>query len=412
MQKSIEVAIIEALSFLENVPLSSETVKNYRRYFNMINKFCQRNDFVRFSDEEFEVFTQFQLDRHKKGEIIFTYFRVLRKAATILADCWSGKELKWKSEIINKKTLSESYELALQKFEEFLVQSLALGTVRFMLGIARQFLFFLEKQGLCDLQSIKLEDVRQFIISVAPRNQNSMPRLVGVVKKFVSFLNDYGCSINVEKLTIFTIPKRRKALPCFAVKEINALLSAIDTSNPIGKRDYAILKIAIGTGLRAVDIRNLKLTDVDWRGNQIFVVQSKTGRSIVLPLLADFGNPLADYILTGRPASDSPYIFLRHLKPHDKLSISIGNAIIQRYQNKAGISRKAYDGKTFHSFRRKMGKRLLKAEMPIATIAQILGHTNIQSVKPYIALNDDMLRACCMDISSYGPLTTRKEALV
>ena len=410
MKNNIQIAITEALRFLEDIPLSARSVTYYRHLFGTINRFCKRKGFISFSDSEAEVFTNFQMDRLQKGEITQGYFTMLRKAAAILSDCFCGRELKWEYKKNNKASISGSYERTLQEFEAFLSQSLEASTVRGLVLKARQFLFFLEEKGLHDLKNLKLEDVRQYFISAAPRNKSSMPGLMRSVKKFVSWLSASGYStISAEHLTIISAPKRSKAFPCFTARETNALLSAVDTSTPLGKRDFAILKIAIGTGLRESDIRNLQLADIDWRKNEISLVQQKTGRHITLPLLAYFGNALAEYILTARPKSDSPYIFLRHLSPHVKLGYGLGAEILKRYLGKAGISRKPDDGKTFHGFRRKKGKRLLKAEIPVATIAQILGHHNIESTKAYLPLNDDMLRVCCMDMSAFA---TQKEGLI
>ena len=268
----------------------------------------------------------------------------------------------------------------------------------------------MEEFGVQDFKSLKVDDVRQFIIDAVPKNKNSLDLLIWATKKFVMFLTSFGYAvIDSAKLVIFSVPKRRKVLPCFSKEEIDAILSAVDTSTHLGIRDYAIPKLAIGTGLRGADIAGLKLSDIDWRKSEISVIQSKTSKTLTLPLLPDVGNSIANYILKARPQSDSPHIFLRHVKPHVWLSNSaVGPEIIKRYLKNAGISRMPGDGKTFHGFRRKMGTSLVKAEIPIATVAQILGHQDFRSTTPYVALNDDLLRVCCMDISAYS---TRKEGL-
>ncbi|MDR1537156.1 MAG: tyrosine-type recombinase/integrase [Clostridiales bacterium] len=115
-------------------------------------------------------------------------------------------------------------------------------------------------------------------------------------------------------------------------------------------------------------------------------------------------------VLNARPKADSPYVFLRHRKPHTWLGDGpAGSLIIKRYQVAAGLSHVAGDGKTFHAFRRTVGARLIRADVPLPSIAQQLGHKRIESTKRYISLNDDMLRICCMDISDYA---TKKEDLV
>jgi integrase len=94
----------------------------------------------------------------------------------------------------------------------------------------------------------------------------------------------------------------------------------VDSTTPAGKRNYAMLLLTLRTGLRAVDIINLKLGDIQWKRNAIEIVQSKTGTPLVLPLLTDIGNAIADYILNGRLESKQPYLFLRTQAPYRKLS--------------------------------------------------------------------------------------------
>jgi site-specific recombinase XerD len=113
--------------------------------------------------------------------------------------------------------------------------------------------------------------------------------------------------------------------------------------------------------------------------------------------------------MNGRPDTDSPYIFVRHKAPYDRLGDSGGQQIIGRYLEKAGIFHEAGDGKTFHALRRTMGTRLVRAGVPILSVSEMLGHLDPDSAKSYIALDNHGLRICCMDISAFR---TRKEGLI
>jgi len=74
-----------------------------------------------------------------------------------------------------------------------------------------------------------------------------------------------------------TIPKRRKIYPGFSNAEKLAILESADRATVKGKRNYSMMLLAANTGLRAIDIANLKLTDIDWRNCEIKIIQSKTG---------------------------------------------------------------------------------------------------------------------------------------
>ena len=76
----------------------------------------------------------------------------------------------------------------------------------------------------------------------------------------------------------------------------------------MGRRDYAILLILARLGLRAGEIRLLTLEDLDWQEGLI-TVRGKAGRFSQLPLPADVGAAIADYLRQGRPTTSQQMCF-------------------------------------------------------------------------------------------------------
>ncbi len=105
----------------------------------------------------------------------------------------------------------------------------------------------------------------------------------------------------------------------FSKQQIEKPLQTPDRNTPMGKRDAAMMLLAARTGLRGIDIVNLKFSEINWHSNEITIVQRKTGKSLSFPLFADVGNAISEYILNGRPKSDSEYIFLSTKAPYDKM---------------------------------------------------------------------------------------------
>ncbi|MFD9668367.1 tyrosine-type recombinase/integrase [Rhodococcus sp. NPDC059968] len=197
-------------------------------------------------------------------------------------------------------------------------------------------------------------------------------------------------------------------MPRFTQDEVARLLAVIDTATAVGNRDYAMVRLAVSTGLRCGDITDLRLESIDWRRDEIRIVQRKTSATLALPLTAEAGNAVADYVLNARPASDAPEVFLRAYAPHVKLTGPTGALIMRRYLAAAGIHHKAGDGKTFHALRRTLGTRLIETGTELPMTAQILGHSRIDSSKRYIALDTDSLRECYLPLTGFG---CRAEAL-
>ena len=73
--------------------------------------------------------------------------------------------------------------------------------------------------------------------------------------------------------------------------------------------------------------------------------------------------------------------------------------MFKRYQRKAGINRQALDGKGFHGLRRRLAKKLLVSGTPSTTIAQILGHSDVSSVRQYLSLDTSNIKECALSFS-------------
>src|SRR5262249_61507223 len=118
-----------------------------------------------------------------------------------------------------------------------------------------------------------------------------------------------------------------------------------DPETPCGKRDSAMVFLAVSTGLRCCDIVALRLDQIDWRHDEIRLVQAKTSKPLVLPLPALAGNAVAEWILHGRPRCDVPEVVVRLQPPFVKLGNSTGSTLMRRRPTPARIHPGAPDRK-------------------------------------------------------------------
>ena len=78
----------------------------------------------------------------------------------------------------------------------------------------------------------------------------------------------------------------------------------------MGRRDYAILMLLSRLGMRAGEVADLKLEDIDWQGSDL-IIRGKGARIDQMPLPEDVGAAIADYLQYGRPVrSPSRNVFL------------------------------------------------------------------------------------------------------
>ena len=170
-----------------------------------------------------------------------------------------------------------------------------------------------------------------------------------------------------------------------------------------GKRDFAILLLAVSTGLRAGDIASLTLTDIDWKKKELHIVQGKTHTILTLPVSKELLTTVADYILNSRPQTTDHHLFIKNCAPYTGFQDGVSVAcVFRKYLRKAGITHTTDDGKTMHGLRRAIGTQMVAAKVPVTTVAQILGHSGIKATKQYISMDLEGLKKCVLESDSIG----------
>lgn len=200
-----------------------------------------------------------------------------------------------------------------------------------------------------------------------------------------------------EFFRFFKVRPKEKVPSFYSQEDVETIEKSVNRNCPIGKRDYAIILLASRLGLRASDIRTLTFEDIDWERNIIRKKMYKTGGHLELPLLADVGNAIIDYLQNGRPDSDAKTIFIMHRQPYTSLSVygvcSKINSLIQE----SGVDT---EGKHhgLHSLRHSLASALLSKSTPIGTISEILGHQSNQSTMCYLSIDLESLKECALEV--------------
>jgi integrase/recombinase XerD len=171
-------------------------------------------------------------------------------------------------------------------------------------------------------------------------------------------------------------------------KMIRLLLESIDTTSPIGRRDFAIIQILNSYGVRGSQVRSLRLDHICWQNNTIQFLPCKRGKTITQHLTTDIGNSLIPHIRDGR-LNDVPYpeVFLASRPPFHpfKKAGSFSNIIVRRLK-KAGIELPQGISRGTHSFRHAFATRLA-GHVPLKHVADMLGHRDLSSSFIYCKVN-------------------------
>lgn len=132
---------------------------------------------------------------------------------------------------------------------------------------------------------------------------------------------------------------------------------------------FAILTVLVRLGLRAGEVASLQLDDIDWRAGE-FAVRGKGNRSERLPLPADVGAALVDYLRRGRPASaQDRTVFVRIKAPHRALTATGVSQVVAAAAARAGL-----DPFHAHRLRHTTATEMLRAGGSLVEIGQVLRH--------------------------------------
>ena len=290
----------------------------------------------------------------------------------------------------------------LRDYEQYCKDRLQLrsATLQKRTGELTIFLDFVGSRKAKALDEIRALDLSEFLSSRGHLKPNTVSRIVSDVRSFLRFLTLRGVlqnDLSVE-LPKVRVPRDASIPSVWDHQLIVRLLGAIDRSSAKGKRDYAILLLACRLGLRAGDIRTLKLDDVHWEDSRIEITQSKTATPLSLPLTEEVGEALIEYLKWGRPKTAHREVFLKLTPPFDPFGRNNNlYGVVTYWRQLAGITFRTPQKRGMHSLRHSLATRLLEQGTPFQTIADILGHSTLESTRIYAKADVEALRSVALD---------------
>jgi site-specific recombinase XerD len=265
-----------------------------------------------------------------------------------------------------------------------------------------KYFAWLEEQGAEDLSGVGATQIQKFLLFCSEKYvPSSIHNIKLYLKKLYIFLHETGLSDSAySSLLSFAVNREKKVFPTLPKSDIAKLLDSIDRNTVWGKRAYAMMMLGTVLGLRACDVAALKLTNIDWVNSEIRILQSKTGRSVILPLTQDVGEALQDYILNARGESEAKQVFLRLVAPRIPLSsaTTVGEAF-RDCCKAAGLPATT----RFHTLRRSLGTSMINAGVEVTTAAQVFGDAKYDSMKQYIAVDTEHLKLCALSFDGIEP---------
>ena len=280
--------------------------------------------------------------------------------------------------VINESTTD--LDRLLGRYQTYLAteRGLAPGTVRPYLAAARLFLSQRGTPNDLRLDDLTPGQVNAFVVREVHARRSGRYIATGT-RALLRFLHVQGRIASPLALVVPSMAHwRLRSLPkALDRDQVDRLLASCGRGTPHGLRDFAILTVLARLGLRAGEVAELKVHDVDWRRGEV-VVHGKGSREECLPLPVDVGEAIVDWLLHGRPRCKDPHLFTRIPAPHAGITSIAVTSVVRAACRRAGLPVTGA-----HALRHTVATMMLRTGAGLPEIGQVLRHRSIATTAIY-----------------------------
>ena len=263
------------------------------------------------------------------------------------------------------------------------------------------FCTFLEKQGISSFSDLTPECVKKFNLTDEHTTLAGKNAYISRIRKFLYYLSLKGYTKNpkLEYALITAHAPRETFVDVLSEEQVQTLYKKLE-SGSCSYLKKAIVLIGLQMGIRASDIVELKLEDIDFKHVSLKFVQQKTSKEIELPIPTKVANTLYQYLLNERPQTDSRYLFVQGRAPYGKYHRSKPYHILKELLPDLE--------KGFHITRKTFASSLLDRGSSIEDVSLALGHEGIQSVHNYLSIDGERMKMCAISLEEEGLIFSGK----
>lgn len=250
-------------------------------------------------------------------------------------------------------------------------------TTRGYLRVTREF----RTEVGADASRYEPQCIRGFVLAQAKKHSRSKAsQVVSALRNYLRFCVASGeCRAGLDDAVPRIANWRLSTLPCYMEPEaVERTINAVDTATEAGLRDRAVLLLLARLALRAGEVANLRLADLDFDEGKV-AVAGKTRQEHWLPLPQDVGEAILQY-LTCRSFKGGDAVFLTLTVPYRPVASHVVTQIARRAIRRAGVTSPSLGA---HVFRHSAATGLLRKGVPVDSIGALLRHESVESVAYY-----------------------------
>jgi len=248
---------------------------------------------------------------------------------------------------------------------------------------------------------LQLGTVRAFMADLYRQGQarSSVARKLSAMRAFGRYLRREGW-IDVNPAALAVSPKREQRVPAhLSMAEMTRLLEMPDASDPLGRRDRAILELFYASGLRLSELVGLDLENVNLRARMVRVL-GKGAKERIVPFNTSTEQAVRAWLgdrvslinaakaQSRKPNADSP----RARVPREPLFVNFRGArltgrSVQRLVARYVSACSTRFGISPHALRHSFATHLLERGADLRAIQELLGHVQLSTTQRYTHVN-------------------------
>ncbi len=268
-------------------------------------------------------------------------------------------------------------------FLDMRARRLSPRTLEFYGYLLKPFVDFLEEESVQDVVEVQAQHIRAYLLTLEDRglSRTTQHNVARCIRAWFNFLVREEI-LDASPMRKVTMPRPDAKRPVvFTREEVTAILDAAHT-----RRDKALVLFMLDTGMRKAEIVALDVGDVDLASGVVKVYQGKGGKDRTVFIGARTRYLLRRYLVErGNPPPDAP--LWTSETTGDRLTGAGLRMLFRRLRERTGIPHL-----TPHTFRRTCALWCLKSGMDVYTVAAIMGHSDIATLRHYLRFIEDDLR--------------------
>jgi len=242
------------------------------------------------------------------------------------------------------------------------------------------------------LQQIDAPLIQSYVtlLSKQEKAETTVKRALAAIRMFLRYCKLVGKSED-DFTSILESPKIWQRLPMVcSSSQVMKLIEAVDPKEPYYYRDKALLELLYATGIRASELANLKVKDINLDIGYLRCF-GKGSKERIVPVGKAAIAAVRDYLSLLRPKLAKDYsedwlLLSRTARALGRIEIW---RLVKKYAGRAGLGKKL----SAHTLRHCFATHLLSGGADLRSVQEMLGHVDIATTQIYTHVDQDRLKS-------------------